>query len=64
MAVTKNGVSAASLQPQLGLGSYETARAMCHKLRTAWDGPPSLSVSCETSRASGFGLEGMSGDEP
>ena len=35
MAVTKNGVSAASLQPLLGLGSYETAWAMCHKLRTA-----------------------------
>jgi transposase-like protein len=34
MAVTKNGVSAASLQPLLGLGSYETAWAMCHKLRT------------------------------
>ncbi len=34
-AVTKNGVSAASLQPLLGLGSYETAWAMCHKLRTA-----------------------------
>ena len=33
MAVTKNGVSAASLQPLLGLGSYETAWAM-HKLRT------------------------------
>jgi len=35
MAVTKNGVSAASLKPLLGLGSYETAWAMCHKLRTA-----------------------------
>jgi len=35
MAVTKNGVSAASLRPLLGLGSYETAWAMCHKLRTA-----------------------------
>ena len=35
MAVTKNGVSAASLQPLLGLGSYETAWAMCLKLRTA-----------------------------
>lgn len=35
MAVTKNGVSATSLQPLLGLGSYETAWAMCHKLRTA-----------------------------
>lgn len=35
MAVTKNGVSAASLQPLLGLGSYETAWAMSHKLRTA-----------------------------
>src|SRR5450830_348986 len=35
MAVTKNGVSAASLQPLLGLGSYETAWVMCHKLRTA-----------------------------
>ena len=35
MAVTKNGVSAASLQPLLGLGSYETAWGMCHKLRTA-----------------------------
>lgn len=35
MAVTKNGISAASLKPLLGLGSYETAWAMCHKLRTA-----------------------------
>lgn len=35
MAVTKNGVSAVSLQPLLGLGWYETAWAMCHKLRTA-----------------------------
>lgn len=35
MAATKNGVSAASLQPLLGLGSYQTAWGMCHKLRTA-----------------------------
>jgi len=35
MAVTKNGVSAAALQSLLGFGSYETAWAMCHKLRTA-----------------------------
>jgi len=33
--LTKNGVSAASLKPLLGLGSYETAWAMCHKLRAA-----------------------------
>ena len=34
-AGTQNGVCAASLQPLLGLGSYETAWGMCHKLRTA-----------------------------
>jgi len=35
MAVTKNGISAASLQPLLGLGLDETTWAMCDKLRTA-----------------------------
>jgi hypothetical protein len=40
MAVTKNGVSAASLRPLLGLGSYETAWAICHKLRTAMGRTP------------------------
>ena len=35
MTVIKNGVSAASLRPLLGLGSNETARAMCTKLRNA-----------------------------
>ena len=33
--LTKNGISATSLQPLLGLGSDETAWGMCHKLRTA-----------------------------
>ncbi len=43
MAVTRNGVSAASLQPCQRLGSYETAWAMCHKLRTAM-GRPSVDL--------------------
>lgn len=46
MGATKNGVSAASLQPLLGLGSYETAWAMCHKLRTAMGRTSTDLLSC------------------
>jgi transposase len=35
MASTKIGVSAASLQPLLGLGSFVIAWGVCHKLRIA-----------------------------
>lgn len=35
VTATKNGVSAAGLQQQLGFGSYETAWAWLHKLRRA-----------------------------
>jgi hypothetical protein len=37
MAATKNGVSATSLHPLLGLGSYRTAWGMCHKQNQAKD---------------------------
>ena len=35
MSTTSNGMSALQLQRQLGLGSYQTAWSMCHKLRRA-----------------------------
>jgi len=35
MATTSNGISALQLQKQLGIGSYQTAWSLCHKLRRA-----------------------------
>jgi ISXO2-like transposase domain/Transposase zinc-ribbon domain len=35
MLTSKKGISALQIQRQMGFGSYETAHAMCHKIRAA-----------------------------
>ena len=35
MTVAKKGISALQVQRQMGLGSYNTAHLMCHKIRSA-----------------------------